>query len=87
MLGQRRVVVGAQLGAERRVLLGADVARARPAGTRFGGEGIRRRQPHVPFDGGHANGKALGHDPRGTFLVDYGMDNSFAQITRISIHP
>jgi len=65
----------------------ADVPRAGPTGTRFGREGIRRRQLYIPFNGGHADGKARGHLLRGAFLANYGVDDSFAEIDRIGFHP
>ena len=68
-------------------MLGADVARAGPTGTRFGRECVGCGQLHVAFDGGQSDGNALGNHPRGKPLVDHGMDNAFAQIERIRFHP
>ena len=76
-----------QLGPEEQVVFRPDVPRAGPTGTRFGREGIRRRQLHIPFNGGHADGKARGHLLRGAFLANYGVDDAFAEIDRVSFHP
>jgi hypothetical protein len=86
MFGQGRVVMGRQLIPQRLMLVGADLPRPRATGTRLGREGVCRRQLHIPFDGGHADGKALSYQPRMEFLLDDGMDNSFAEIKGISFH-
>ena len=84
---QGRVVVRVQLGPEERGVFRVDVPRAGPAGTRFGREGVRRRQLDVPFDGSQPDGKALGHLLRGAFLANHGVDDAFAEIDRIGFHP
>ena len=64
-----------------------DVPRAGPAGTRFGREGVRRRQLDVAFDGGHADGETFGHHPRAAILLNHGVDDAFAEIDRVGFHP
>ena len=86
MFRQGRVIVGGQLGHQGRAMFRANVARARPARTRFRRKGVRRRQVHVLFDGGESDGKAFRHHLWLELLVNDGVDNAFAEIKRIRFH-
>jgi len=74
VLGQRRIVVRAQLGPQGRVLLGPDGPRT--TRDRLGGEVCGARPLDVAFDGGEPDGEALGDLRRRALLLDDCLDNA-----------
>ena len=82
--GQRGVVLRRQLSPERPVLLRSDPSG--PTRDRFRGEVRGPGEPDVAFDGGQADGEALGDLGRRPLLFNNRLDDAVTQIKRIGFH-